>query len=416
MEYNTVELFNCNKKLVGVALVSPEDYNNIKKYNWNMHVCKLKNGARNYALGTVDGRLIKMHQVIMGKPPKEGLVIDHKNGDSLDNQRSNLRFVTRSANAQNKKKIITERTTSKFIGVQKRNNKFIIEQGGIEVGRFDDEIDAAKHYDKYVTLKYNGDCKTNFPVSHKDIEGITLDDLILTSKKLRTLPENITYYKKDKKYYACKSYQGEKYTSKFVDTLDEALEELEAIKTRIKDVSDKFVKKHYEREIERNDDGAAIIHIRNKENQVVGQCIVDDEYWHELTLFKWHICTVYAKTNMKRVPTLMHVYLMKKIHTELDVIDHINHNPLDNRMSNLRSVTAATNAHNKTKKKGCASKYIGVRREDSKWAASIKDNYKAIRLGRFVNEIDAARAYNEKAKEIYGENANLNVFDLNEED
>ena len=44
------------------------------------------------------------------------------------------------------------------------------------------------------------------------------------------------------------------------------------------------------------------------------------------------------------------------------------------------------------------------------WSATICKNYVVYRLGYFKNEIDAAKAYNAKAIELYGDFANVNVF------
>jgi hypothetical protein len=105
----------------------------------------------------------------------------------------------------------------------------------------------------------------------------------------------------------------------------------------------------------------------------------------------------------------MHSFLMTKTIDNIDIIDHINNNRLDNRILNLRSVSASTNSHNRKKVEGCSSQYIGVSKKGNKWRAMIR-NQKSEYLGLFDNEVDAAKAYNEKAKEIYGENAKLNVL------
>jgi hypothetical protein len=64
----------------------------------------------------------------------------------------------------------------------------------------------------------------------------------------------------------------------------------------------------------------------------------------------------------------------------------------------------------KIKKSNCSSKYFGVsyHKRHGKFLASIKKNGKLCHLGCFENEIEAALAYNKKAVELYGENANLN--------
>ena len=76
-------------------------------------------------------------------------------------------------------------------------------------------------------------------------------------------------------------------------------------------------------------------------------------------------------------------------------IDHINRNPLDNRVSNLRIVTNSENAQNKKNVKG----YYYCK-ERKCYYAQIKLNYKRIYLGRFDTEIEARNAYL-KAKEKY---------------
>jgi group I intron endonuclease len=70
----------------------------------------------------------------------------------------------------------------------------------------------------------------------------------------------------------------------------------------------------------------------------------------------------------------------------------------------------------KKKYKNCTSKYVGVSfvKSRNKWRAKIFYQKKEIHLGLFVNETDAAEAYNKKALEIYGENARLNIINNGE--
>lgn len=63
--------------------------------------------ARSQYLGKVPRhrvRAIKLHRELMGLVPGDGLEVDHVNRDRLDNRRSNLRVVSRNANAQNRSK------------------------------------------------------------------------------------------------------------------------------------------------------------------------------------------------------------------------------------------------------------------------------------------------------------------------
>ena len=118
---------------------------------------------------------------------------------------------------------------------------------------------------------------------------------------------------------------------------------------------------------------------------------------------------------MSRISSDKHVKLHRYIMdfpTGKD-IDHINHDKLDNRKSNLRICSHKQNARN-TKKmiKETSSIYKGVsfRSNYNNWRSFIKTNEKQIHLGIFENEIDAAIAYNNKALELFGEYANLNII------
>lgn len=93
-------------------------------------------------------------------------------------------------------------------------------------------------------------------------------------------------------------------------------------------------------------------------------------------------------------------------------IDHRNGNGLDNRRDNLRRATMSQNIANQFPRGG-SSKYKGVCRSKRSggWLAQICVNRKSIYLGRFGTEEEAARAYDVKAKEVWGEFARLNFMD-----
>lgn len=96
------------------------------------------------------GKIIRLHREILNAPA--GLEVDHENGDTLDNRRSNLRLCTRQQNAQAR---VRKRAgaTSQYRGVswnfQNKSWKAQIGHNNkrIHIGEFDDEIEAAKAYD-----------------------------------------------------------------------------------------------------------------------------------------------------------------------------------------------------------------------------------------------------------------------------
>lgn len=93
------------------------------------------------------------------------------------------------------------------------------------------------------------------------------------------------------------------------------------------------------------------------------------------------------------------------------VIDHINHDGMDNRRANLRPATHSQNMCHIRKRPGTKhSKFKGVcwKKKNRKWEAAIGFQKKRIHLGYFCSEIEAARAYDEAAKKYHGEFACLN--------
>lgn len=93
-------------------------------------------------------------------------------------------------------------------------------------------------------------------------------------------------------------------------------------------------------------------------------------------------------------------------------IDHINANGLDNRRENLRLATRSQNNANQRLTRRNASGFRGVSwdRTRHKWAAHICFQKKHMALGRHDTAEDAARAYNAKARELFGEYARLNAL------
>jgi hypothetical protein len=141
---------------------------------------------------------------------------------------------------------------------------------------------------------------------------------------------------------------------------------------------------------------------------------VDDEDFDYLNQFKWHVHkgnrsqTSYARTKIKNIRYFMHNFIF-----DSKGIDHIDENGLNNQKSNLRKASCSENIRNRCKFNGEFScRYKGVSKVRSKFRARIRFNHKLIHLGYFDNEIDAAKAYDIKAKELFGNFANINFKDL----
>jgi len=152
--------------------------------------------------------------------------------------------------------------------------------------------------------------------------------------------------------------------------------------------------------------------------------IVDDEDYKRINQYKWYaqfqpknktyIACRRSKTNRKLI--LMHRFIMNCPPDK--EVDHKNHNTLENRKFNLRICTHGQNLHNQYRTKNKLSKYKGVcwhkgktyksKKYKGTWVARITYDKKQIHLGSFKNQTDAAKAYDEKAKELYGVSVYIN--------
>lgn len=90
--------------------------------------------------------------------------------------------------------------------------------------------------------------------------------------------------------------------------------------------------------------------------------------------------------------------------------DHINGDTLDNRKANLRICTSRQNSQNRRAKTGTSSQYkgVGLHKPSGKWTARIMYDGVAISLGAHITEEEAAVAYDNKARELFGAFARLN--------
>jgi hypothetical protein len=161
-----------------------------------------------------------------------------------------------------------------------------------------------------------------------------------------------------------------------------------------------------------------------KKIKIVGglYAIIDDIDFDFLNQFTWYIRksknVMYAKAIVLIDGSLKHIDMHRMIIKNLDTtkeIDHHNGDGLDNRRNNLRVCTHSQNIMNSPKSirlKGTTSKYKGVcwATRERKWVAHIRKDYVLKYLGRFDDEVEAAKAYNIAAKSLHGEYANINII------
>jgi hypothetical protein len=129
------------------ALIDDRDFGLVSPHRWNVAERTRANGStETYAVTKIQGRMIKMHRLITGFQWK---TVDHRNGNGLDNQRSNLRDGT-TANQHNRKP--TDGGTSRYKGVywwtarSRWVAKIYFQSRPVFLGTFTDEDEAARAY------------------------------------------------------------------------------------------------------------------------------------------------------------------------------------------------------------------------------------------------------------------------------
>jgi hypothetical protein len=133
------------------ALVDDEDFEYLNQWKWYVAKGKYTNYAQRMDRSSGKRKTVRMSRVIL--KTKTGFVSDHKDGNGLNNQKSNLRNCTRHENAMNKR-IANRGKTSIYRGVSwySRYKKWkaciLSGKDRKHIGYFDNEIEAAKAYDK----------------------------------------------------------------------------------------------------------------------------------------------------------------------------------------------------------------------------------------------------------------------------
>lgn len=150
--------------------------------------------------------------------------------------------------------------------------------------------------------------------------------------------------------------------------------------------------------------------------------IVDDDDFDWLNQWKWCVTKGrtggdYAARNSSKKLGKSHLILMHRAiwehHHGLILkgfeIDHIDGDGLGNRLVNLRTCTRSQNNANQRKTRGLSSfKGVTWNRNNRLWKAQIQYEGRQINIGHFESETEAARAYDAKARELFGEFASTN--------
>jgi hypothetical protein len=145
------------------ALVDEGDFEWLNQWKWHFHYGYAERSVNlgRDITGKQHTKTIKMHQLIMCAP--KGMEVDHKDGNKLDNRRSNLRICTHAENTQNRK----VNYNKKFKGVN-WHKRMGMWQVSIRVnknlkhlGYFNDEIIAAKKYNELARSSFGEYARLN---------------------------------------------------------------------------------------------------------------------------------------------------------------------------------------------------------------------------------------------------------------
>lgn len=317
-----LELYNAYNK----CLVDDEDY---EKFNG----LKLYVRPTGYVRFTMNNKRHFIHRFILNVSKE--MFVDHKDGNPLNNQKSNLRICSKEFNNKNVK--INSKNISGYKGVHfsKNNRKWraniSFNNKIIYLGYFETPERAAQAYDE-ASKKYH------------DEFGVT--NLELKERK----PIEILWK-----------------PTKFDDpNLKPGMVPLGHGKYAYVDLDD------YERVMKHS------------------WCLTKDKY---------------AQSTINKKSIKLHRFIMNCYDDK--IVDHIDHNTLNNKKKNLRICTILQNSYN-TKYRKHSSCFKGVQKVNNKWRCVLRKNGQLINLGTFISEIQAAKIYDKYALKYFGEYAQLN--------
>lgn len=306
---NTIQLpVYKDNEIAGYATIDKEDEELVSKYKL------MVNKDYVYAYNKC------LHILLLGSPPK-GKVTDHINGDKYDNRRCNLRFVSPSVNSQNKNKASGSSSQYRGVCIIKKTNKFKSTFCGTHLGFFEKEENAAYAYDEYI--------KENFPN-----DGYILNDIEKPNDYIKYIVKSVSketkgICKKEDKYESTyyNSITGKhNYIGRF-DTYEEAKEAYEKKKEEIEN------NKKEEMVIQRNDEGVAILTVKNKGETLY--TMVDDDIYEKCCKYIFNLDKDgYVRVSIKEIGRLNRFVFGEEAKGKRVKYIDIG-NKLDNRRQNL---------------------------------------------------------------------------------
>lgn len=145
-----------------IAIVDDEDFERVSQHNWYLN--RKRNGP--YAITKIDGETVGMHRFILGLKKGDGLQGDHRDGDGLNNCRSNLRIATGSDNQRNQVRRVPKHG---YLGICPFGKSWVayihVHSKRIHLGSYPTKEAAAVAYDKSAREVYGEFAVPNFPTA-----------------------------------------------------------------------------------------------------------------------------------------------------------------------------------------------------------------------------------------------------------
>ena len=146
-----------------VAIVSDSDWELLSESKWHAKSCN----GRFYAARTKDGQEQYMHRLLLGFPAE----VDHRNGNTLDNQRSNLRPSNRTQQGRNQHRKRSG-CSADHIGIYQRPNgrwsaQITVAYKNINLGTFDTQEEALAARRAGASKHYGADRHEDNPAQHR---------------------------------------------------------------------------------------------------------------------------------------------------------------------------------------------------------------------------------------------------------
>jgi hypothetical protein len=384
-DFRQIPLKNRGVETGKFAKCSPQHYDEIMKYNWGIN--ELKGGyAETY--GYLNKK-ISMHKYIITIIEKieipDGYLIDHKDTSDTDNQLNNcidnLRLFTPAQNSRNQRK--RKNCSSTLMGVyyQKKGKKyqshFVFNGDNIYLGIFDSEIEAGMARDAYIVQ--NDLIKEGYSLNFKDkIDELKTYNIFKKPKlsKFKNVGKSNNYYvtrivieNKQIFYYHSKSeIECAKKYDEFVVN-NNLYKELN-FPSEYPDFNPPKPVKIFKIDI---DDKRCKIELYSSKEVIIDIESYEKVKYHKLIYNKNNNGYEYVSIRIDKKNYILSRYLMNEKNPKI-LIDHIDSNPLNNCLNNLRQSNYQRNSENKKKgKTQNPTNYVSVSKRGKKFRTKIQN-------------------------------------------